>query len=186
MTFPRSSDLPRRKRVYVPKPRDEFTLADFQKIIDYNPETGAFTWKINRRGHYCAGKPVGSVDDAGYRVMSICGRMFKAHRLAWLFVYGCWPSKLIDHINRDKSDNRICNLREACHSENNINTGLRGDNTSGVRGVSWCSRTKRWMAQICVRKQYVFLGRFASKEEAAAAYNDAAVKGYSEFAEACE
>jgi len=92
--------------------------------------------------------------------------MYQAHRLAWLYIYGKFPEHYIDHINGNKSYNRISNLREATASENNRNSILRKDSTSKVKGVHWCNRQMKWVASIKVDNKSIYLGSFSDLEKA--------------------
>ena len=143
---------------------------DRQAFIDrgyaYDPETGVFT----RRG-----KVVANRKGNGYVGI---GRQY-AHRLAWLCVHGRWHNGDIDHINRDKTDNRISNLRECSRSENQRNQGLTAANRSGFKGV--CQRRGRWIATIRDNGRYVYLGTFDKPEAASLAYQDAAERLHGEF-----
>ena len=115
--------------------------------------------------------------------MQIDGRRYLAHRLAWFYVYGEWPRKGLDHINRDRLDNRIANLREADHAQNVQNRGPMSNNKSGFKGVFFNPRhTQPWQAQITARGQYFNLGRYATAEEAHEAYKEAAARLHGEFA----
>lgn len=105
----------------------------------------------------------------GYIIISLDGIPYKAHRLAWLYVHGEMPAAIVDHINRDKTDNRIANLRLATRSENARNINRRRDNTSGITGVTFLPKTSRWAAKLTVNSWNHFLGSFATKEEAIAA-----------------
>ena len=107
--------------------------------------------------------------------------MHQGHRLIWLYEYGYFP-EMIDHINHTKTDNRLCNLREAVREINGKNRPLQSNNTSGVHGVSWHSRNKRWTARINVDKKRISLGRFANYSDAVNARMNAEVLyGYSEL-----
>ena len=124
------------------------TLERLKQLVCYNPETGVFTWKIRRK--HCAqavGAQAGSLNSKGYRRITVDGREYKAHRLAWFYVWGEWPT-LLDHINRDRSDNRLCNLRVATPSLNALNKTPAKLSTSGVRGVHFDHRGGRWVAYI--------------------------------------
>lgn len=114
------------------------------------------------------------------------GKRWYAHRIAWMLHYGTEPSGYIDHINRDRSDNRISNLRLCTHSENMCNGPRRSNNTSGVKGVSKEShryyRAKPWRAFISVGRKRINIGRFATKDEAAAAVTNARHRYHGEFA----
>lgn len=144
--------------------------------LRYDPETG----EIFRRMRGGGEKRIGGLRPTGYRALQIDGVMVYEHRLAWALSYGEWPSDDIDHINGDRSDNRLSNLRLATRSQNNINAGPPKDNTSGFRGVS--ANRGRWGAYINVDGKRHWLGTFDTQEEAAAAYAEAALKHFGEFA----
>lgn len=111
----------------------DLTQAQLKELLHYDPDTGIFTWKQPRSG-VVVGAVAGRKDTAGYWAIQIYRRIFRAHRLAWLYVYGSWPSRDIDHINRARDDNRLCNLREATRSENSYNR-LKKSDRQGVPGV---------------------------------------------------
>lgn len=108
--------------------------------LSYDRETGGFFWR-KRSGSQCAGNKAGTVSADGYVKIKITGKMFMAHRLAWLFTYGDWPRGEIDHINGDRADNRISNLRDVSRSANQRNAKRRRDNTSGITGVKMIVHT---------------------------------------------
>lgn len=135
------------------------------ELLDYSPDTGVFTWRTSKKSRK-AGSVAGSLDKTGYWLIRHGRDIYRAHRLAWLFVHGEWPGDLIDHINRDRADNRICNLRAATKSQNNINSVQERPNSSGVVGVSYCSQTGRWKAQIGCGGKMISLGRFDTVEQA--------------------
>ena len=116
--------------------------------------------------------------------MSFGKRSYSAHRLAWLWMTGAWPKSDIDHINRDKSDNRFSNLREATKSENKANVGRYANNTSGHKGVHWNAKNQKWMAQIMVRRKRIYLGLHLDLADAASSYASAASKYFGEYARA--
>jgi hypothetical protein len=159
-------------------------LLDVNQIIerlDYNPDSGEFRWKVKTKTGQIGGI-AGNVNHRGYRSIWIDGLQFYAHRLAWLISFGEWPDVDIDHINENKSDNRISNLRKATRSENMFNRKANKNNTSGVKGVSFCRQTKRWVAQITVNRKNIKLGRFDTIEEAANIYSEKAKQFRGEFA----
>lgn len=163
-------------------PKHTISAEEARQLLDYNPETGVFTWRVQRRGTARVGSIAGRVDSGGYIQIAIYGRRYQAHRLAWMIVHGAWPEKHIDHINGKRRDNRLCNLRLATQSENLCNTKRRSDNTSGVKGVSWHNASKKWRARIAIYRQTKILGYFATPEEAHAAYCNAARELHGEFA----
>ncbi|MBD1229107.1 HNH endonuclease [Xenorhabdus griffiniae] len=103
------------------------------------------------------------------------------HRLAWLLYYGRWPSEFIDHINGDKSDNRIVNLREASNTENSWNSKMRKNNSSGIKGVCWCKSKKKWVARIRIDGKRKTLGYFSNIDEARLIMEKARTKYHGEF-----
>lgn len=133
-----------------------------RSLWDYDPQTGVFLWRITASTKAKAGQVAGTRDVYGYTILRYAGKGYKAHRIAWLYVYGAWPTLLLDHINQDKSDNRIANLRE-----------VDGPSASGVRGVSWFSQYSKWKATIMHRGRKFFLGHFDRIEDAKAAYQTA-------------
>lgn len=141
--------------------------------VQYDPLTGIFTRN---------GKVAGTLHGAGYIQIKVDGRLYLAHRLAWMMFHGRSPSGQIDHINGDKSDNRIANLREATGSQNLRNRGKPKNNTSGFKGVSWNSGRRAWLATIHRKGSNKNLGYFATREAASDAYNRAALKYHGEFA----
>lgn len=136
----------------------KITQTLLKKHLNYDHHTGVFTCITKRIGTGGVGSVVGSPNDGGYLLITILGRSYKAHRLAWLYIYGYLPELNIDHINRNTSDNRIINLREVSHVCNMRNSGNRKDNTSGVKGVSWHKDRRKWVVQINLNGQRHYLG----------------------------
>lgn len=152
-------------------------LDRLKELLDYNPTNGEFTRKISTSSNAKVGDIAGSFTPKGYCVISIDGRLFRAHRLAWLYATGSWPKEEIDHISQVTGthfDNRLENLREASSSENGRNQTMRNDNTSGFYGVSWHKRDSKWRANIRHHGKEKSLGYFNTAEEAARAYDKAA------------
>ena len=153
-------------------------------LLSYDPNTGEFLWKRTLSPNALAGSVAGSMRPRGYRQIRISGRYYFAHRLAWLYMRGRWPSHEIDHINMDCRDNRFVNLREATRSENARNAGIRSTNTSGFKGVTWDKSRGKWLAHIKLNGREIHLGRHKTPEEAHAAYCKGAEKHHGEFARA--
>lgn len=158
------------------------TAEVLRQLLDYEKDTGEFTWKSPLANRVRPGDKAGQRDGHGYRQITICNRAHLAHRLAWLYTYGEWPDGQIDHKNRDRSDNRISNLRLASNTQNRANSGLGKNNKSGVKGVHWYPTYNKWVAVIRVAKKSRFLGYFEDKEAAAEAYRRAAVECFGDFA----
>jgi len=121
-------------------------------LFNYDPETGILTRRINRSGNNGkAGEVAGTLSpDSGYLMVRVGKKSRPVHRVIWIWYHGYDPENQIDHRNRDRLDNSISNLREAspqCQARNRSN---RSDCTSGVKGVSFCNRSKRWVATICI------------------------------------
>lgn len=159
----------------------ELTQARVKELLDYNPETGVFTWRFSRGGAAVAGGKAGSLNQRGYVALTVDCRKWLAHRLAWLYVHGNCPDG-IDHINGNCADNRIANLRPASQTFNLGNTRKHSNNTSGFKGVTFCRSTGRWMAQISKDRKHTKIGRFDTPEEAHKAYCAKALELYGEFA----
>ncbi|MEI7998669.1 MAG: HNH endonuclease [Candidatus Omnitrophota bacterium] len=157
------------------------TQEQLKEILHYDPETGSFTWaKSGRR--IKIGKVAGGLEKGGYIRIRIFGKMYFAHRLAWLYMTGSFPPELIDHDNGNPSDNRFVNLREATRSENQANRGKTKANASGFKGVYWDKKAKKWKAQIGFESKTKYLGLFDTKEEAHDVYKKAADNLHGKFA----
>lgn len=161
----------------------EITQAVVRELVSYDRETGVFTWLARDRKWFTrvnqfkiwngrfAGRPITRTGDCGYILVSLNGTQLKAHRLAWFYEYGVWPSGEIDHINHDRSDNRIINLRDVPRTENAKNKSVHSHNTSGTTGVG---RTRgKWVAYIGTNGRHINLGVFADKESAVVARRNA-------------
>lgn len=137
-------------------------------MLDYEPETGFFKWKIPRGQIVKIGDVAGGKTAHGYLRIQICGKRYMAHRLAWFFVHGEFPKYQIDHFDRDKLNNRIANLREATHGENQQNiVKAHKDGASGFLGVSYVAKgIKKYKAQITLDGKIKYLGCHATPEDA--------------------
>ncbi|EKU4730588.1 HNH endonuclease [Citrobacter sp. Cf084] len=138
---------PLKKEIEGLKKQLLMSVGDIRDLIDYNPENGVLTAKVNFSGRQ-AGSVIGSQTWQGYYAFSLFGKKCFAHRLAWLLHYGEWPSQPIDHINGIKTDNSIRNLRLCSLSQNQFNKPTQKNNTTGVKGVYWNKRDKRYVASV--------------------------------------
>lgn len=137
------------------------------EVIDYSPETGLFTWKVHKKSAK-PGELAGS-KNCNYIKICIDYKVYFAHRLAWFYVHKRWPL-LIDHKDRDGTNNRISNLRECSYSENSHNVGLTQRNSTGFKGVSYRSERGKYHAQLCLNGKRIHVGYFDSAESAHEAY----------------
>lgn len=156
------------------------TQDDVKLNLHYDENTGIFT-RIKSNHHSVKIGEVAGTDNRGYVMISINHKKYSGHRLAWLYVYGELP-EYIDHINGNRSDNRLCNLRPANKLTNNYNSKLRKDNVSGVKGVTWSIQLKKWAARISINGYRKFLGYFDDLEFAELVTSEARLKYHGEFA----
>ncbi len=150
---------------------DSVNIAALKEYIAYDPHTGQMHWKKRPAVHtpVRVGDPAFSANHSkGYKRGNFLGRLLFAHRVVWAMHHGDWPEQ-IDHINGDRADNRIENLRRADPVTNGRNKRLLDSNTSGAVGVNWSGVCQKWAASICVNKRQVHLGTFENKDDAIAA-----------------
>lgn len=150
------------------------TAERLRAISAYNPVTGSFVWTTSRRGVRPGAVVGGAERKDGYCRAKIDGKRFYVHRLVWLYVHGQWPCGEIDHINGNREDNRLCNLRDVQGRGNQENRRRANkSNNCGVLGVSFSAERSKYAAQIHVNRRRIFLGRYASAEQAHKVYLDA-------------
>ena len=166
--------------------REAVTQEMVRELLDYDAESGVMTWRRRHNGtpqwnaRY-AGTRAGNKTTGGYIAIQVAKRLYLAHRLAWLWVYGQWPQGEMDHINCVKDDNRITNLRLATRGQNEWNKHTNSRNSSGFKGVT--SRDgRRWSAKIRDNYRIIRLGNFDTPEEAHEAYAEAAKALRGDFA----
>jgi hypothetical protein len=174
--------------------KDNLTAEYVRSILDYDMETGEFTWRFRPEEHFKtkrifnswnakhAKNIAGGANKRGYWTIRINGTGYLAHRLAWLIVNGAWPSYEIDHKNNRKTDNFISNLRPSMHPQNGKNRSLNKNNKSGYKGVYFKKKISKWAAQIKVNYKSIHIGYYDTPLEAAIAYNSLAGQYHGEFA----
>jgi hypothetical protein len=168
--------------LYTASEKEDLISQELVKaLFSYSSETGIFTRKLTTGQKAQKGSIAGSLQPSGYILLEINGNTYRAHRVAWLYMYGEFPDRAIDHIDRDRANNSIANLRLATAQENIRNSGLRTDNSTGYRGVSLDKRSGRYRAYIYLDGKQKSLGYHSTAEDAAAAYNEAAKKLFGEF-----
>ena len=151
--------------------KQELTTELLRSLMSYDCDTGKFHWIVNVSNVKAGSIVVTLSNDDGYIRTSIFGKRYLLHRLAWLYTHGKWPTKQIDHINGNRSDNRLENLREASNAQNCQNIIARRTNPSGFLGVS--RHENKWRAAISVNGKRKNLGRFDTPEAAFDAYSKA-------------
>ena len=158
-------------------------LEELKEFLDYNPHTGIFTWIKSMARRCKVGQVAGGKSVLGYFVISFNYKEYKAHRLAYYMYHNVDPSeKQIDHINGNRLDNRIKNLRLVTNQQNQFNrTSLNKSNTSGRTGVYWHKRQKKWQASIKTNSKMTFLGYYTKKEDAIQARIEAEKKYFGKF-----
>ena len=149
------------------------TAERLRELLHYNPETGIFTRLVRSAQMNRIGDIAGGSTMNGYLKISVDGRRYLSHRLAWLYMHGCWPLHGVDHRNGVTDDNRISNLRPATQAENLQNKIHQSSSASQTLGVGWDKNRNKWIASIKVGGKQRNLGRFSSIDAAKAAYDAA-------------
>lgn len=157
------------------------THARLLEVLDYNPTTGLFVWRVNTANRDLVGRVAGTTTHNGYVQVWVDNRAYLGHRLAWFYSFGVWP-KRIDHRDQNKKNNRLSNLRDVTQSQNMANVGRRANNTSGFKGVAWHKQAKKYVARIKVNYRNIHLGLFDTPEAAHSAYCAKAKELFGEFA----
>lgn len=153
------------------------TQSELKSLLNYDIKTGQFTWAVQQSRRVKIGSIAGTIKNTGYLGIHLKNKIYQAHRLAWLYFYGEFPCMNIDHINSNRLDNRIENLRLATDTENHRNISLQKRSSSGFTGVTWCQTAKKWRAR-CRQK---FLGVFDCPVEASNVRNVYAKKEFGDF-----
>ncbi len=140
------------------------TRKRIKELFRYDGES--LIWKSGRRGQSKAGVVAGCLNpDTKYICIGADNNVYRAHRLIFLYCHGYLP-EFIDHIDGNRSNNRIDNLRAATMGQNHRNRKISKNNTSGIKGVSWCKRSEKWTARLCTRGKQEHLGYFDDINEA--------------------
>jgi len=156
-------------------------------LLDYDPKSGVLTWKHRQDARpqwnaKCAGKIAGSLNKSiGYVTLRIFDKAYYAHRVAYALMTGEWPKNGIDHINGDRKDNRWDNLRPANQSQNMMNRRKSAKNSTGYKGVCYDKTHKVYVADIRANGKSIRIGRYATPEEAHAAYCKASADLHGDF-----
>jgi hypothetical protein len=156
--------------------RDLITQEFVKECFNYSPETGVLTRAKRTSNRVNVGDVSGYKNHHGYLMVQVGGVLCSVHRVAWMYVNGVWPSGHLDHINRDRTDNKISNLRDVTPAENQHNSRIPKNNTSGHIGVNWNCEINKWVAKICLNCKQTYLGCFEKLEDAVLAYKTASLK----------
>lgn len=157
------------------------TQNELHRIFDYNKETGVFIRKVKTAIATKIGETAGCLNNQGYVQMRVFGKTYQAHTLAWLYVNGSIP-KCIDHIDGNRSNNAIANLRIADKTLNGFNREKKSESSSVFKGVLWSKKYGKWESKITANGKRKHLGYFNDEQEAAHAYNKAAIYLHGEYA----
>jgi hypothetical protein len=160
------------------------TAERLREVLSYDSATGIFRWKIKPRPQSEVGDIAGTRHNQGYWHIRVLGQHYLAHRLAWLYMTGEWPEALVDHRDRNRSNNAWLNLRAATKSQNAANSAAHADSISGIKGVRWHEGHRKWDVTVCVNGVRTCHGRFDDLDEAKAAYAAAAELAFGDFARA--
>lgn len=156
------------------------TVERLKQLLSYDPETGIFVWLVTR-ARAVMGDEAGIVTSHGYRSIGVDGHPYYAHRLAWFYMTGAWPDRIVDHRDMDGLNNRFDNLRLATKGQNGTNSRARSDNKSGLKGAYWSEERQCWYSTLRIDGKSTSLGTFASAEDAAAAFSRATARVNGEF-----
>lgn len=146
-----------------------------REIFHYDPISGFLYWNYDRSSNAKKGSRAGSLTNSGYREVRVGNKQVLAHRVIWGIVYGEYPKEEIDHIDGNKDNNSLLNLRSVTKSQNQRNAGIRSDNKTGVSGVRWHAFHKKWAAQIKVDGKNLHLGYFEEFDKAVLARREAEI-----------
>jgi hypothetical protein len=162
---------------------DALTVDCVNSLLSYDAISGHFTWLVDPcTGPRRKGTRAGCLDQTGYWLIKIGQKRYMAHRLAWFSVHGSWPNLDIDHINGDRNDNRLENLREASRSENCANRRLQSSGKSGFKGIHWNKKLNKWQVGLKQGQLKKHIGVFKDLEDAKSAYLRAATETFGAFA----
>jgi hypothetical protein len=160
----------------------KLTQEYLQSILDYNKETGDFTWKVAKGRNSRVGKIAGSSHNGGYKTIRIDKKLYLEHRLAWLYVYGEFPKQDIDHKNGVRTDNRLDNLRACTRSQNLCNKINKVNSKSKISNVHWNKQNNKWIVNIYYQGKQKRIGTFEDIELAELVAIEARLTYHGEFA----
>jgi hypothetical protein len=140
------------------------TQKELKDYLEYDKDSGLFTRKVSNNTRHKIGEVAGYLGKDGYRRLAVKGITYSEHRLAWLYVYGKFPELILDHIDGNPSNNKISNLREVTQNQNQYNSKLRKDSSSGIKNVRWSKWQNKWQVTVKVLGKEKFFGYFEDLE----------------------
>lgn len=152
-----------------------------KELLHYDPVTGIWTWKVIRTGYAYIGSQAGNITKHGYRNIRVDGKLYRSSRLVYLYMKNEWPSEEIDHIDRNRSNDKWDNLRKADSCQNSYNRGVRTDNSTGHKGICRHKTTQKYQVNIGVNKKFLYLGSFDTLDEAIKVRKEAELKYHGEY-----
>ena len=158
-----------------------YTILTQEFLKDHFEYRDGHLYRIKATKGSQVGKRFGQKDKDGYIVGRFFYKVYKEHKLIWLYHYGVWPNGNLDHVNVIPDDNRIENLREADKQSNAFNRKSHKNSTSKYKGVSWCKRDKNWQVSYCIGGKRIYIGKFNCEIEAAKAYDNTVREYHKEF-----
>jgi hypothetical protein len=158
------------------------TYSRLCELLEYRPDTGEFVWRTTTSNRAIAGEVAGHVTNCGYVRIALDGKRYLRSHLVWLLHTRALPTRRIDHKNRDRTDDRLSNLRLVSATQNLCNASKRSDNTSGVTGVGWSKQKQRWHARLKVDGRVVYSKFFSSLADAERAISSARVEIHGDYA----
>ena len=158
------------------------TAQQIADVLVYDPQTGVFTWRVDRSYKVKAGDVAGKINSSGHRQIRVRGSLYLAHQLVWVLMTGSWPVHRIDHVDNDHDHNAWHNLREATHSQNMWNRKTNANSSTGFKGVTLNKPSGKYIARVSRNGKRFSLGYFATAEEAYAARTNALTQFHGEFA----
>jgi hypothetical protein len=157
------------------------TQGRLKEVLEYCPESGVFRWRVRASIRVRVGDVAGCIDNVhGYVQISVDRKLYRANRLAWLYMTGAWPAALVDHKDLDRSNNRWSNLREATKAQNGANREKQANNTSGYKNLQ--RNTNGWQVVVTKHGKRHRFGTYPTLEEAAAVARRARIEIHGEFA----
>jgi hypothetical protein len=160
----------------------EISQVQLREVLDYNPDTGIFRWKIKSSKSLSIGETAGCTRADGYVTIQYNAIPYLAHRLAWVYTHGELPStSIIDHVDGNPSNNKLNNIRVCAPTQNQQNRRVNSNSISGFKGVSWVEERQKWKARTWLKRKYYFLGYFDTKEDAIKAHQSFCITYHGEF-----